>query len=470
MPESIRGPVRPVTTGQARRGAEDGSATRVSSPSAPPPASRPTPPPAMAGDRRLTAATAAPTASSAARAMAAEAMGPERPIRGLYPWVQARLERSMAAISARRVEVPAVVTRTGPDWDPATAGKNGDGSIAPPTARSTAGAPAPGQGAASPTGLSGGNSVFRYGEGGDPMNFHILDQGATNGCGTTSLAMILNYHAGGGRTFDREAIDRQIRHYNMFTSPGDIAAFAERQGLEAAVTTGTSLADLRRLIDQGLPVQVLLDVSESHDATGLHYEVVTGYGTGPDGQRYVELANPWGKREFMAEDAFVARWSSFTAKGMPLGIDRVAISLKPAGHPARLPADRRGSFLDTGMTALRVAEGLTQVTSGWARSDAALVAGGAVRLVAGGLVALPALLGNAAGDWGAARASEGRRQLGEGLGGTLAGLGKLAVGGLAWVASRPLEAVGNGASRVVDLVASGVTGLGRGIGKVISAL
>ncbi len=396
-----------------------------------------------------------------------------KPNRTVYPWLQDRIERSVKAIFAARKEGRPVAARSAPvapAWNPATASTYGDGSLEPPRAQASAGALAPGQGKVSPTGLTGGNSVIRFADDGEPTNFTILDQGSTNGCGTTSLAMMLNYMAGGKPLFDREKVDRQIRHFNMFSSPGDIAAYAERHGLEASVHSDTSIADLHRMIDQGLPVQILMDIEESHDGTGLHYEVVTGYGTGPDGKRYIELANPWGQREFMAEDAFMARWSNLSGKGFPLGINRVAITMKPEGHPARLLNDERDSFIDTGMTGLRVAEGLTQVTSGWARRDPATLTGGLVRLVAGGLVAIPTLLANAASDWGGSWFKQGWSQLGKGFGGTLAGLGKMAVGGVTYALTKPVEIVGNVVSKGVDLVASGAKGVVRGIGKVFSAL
>lgn len=391
------------------------------------------------------------------------------PHRHLFPWLLNRLDQLTDTMMAeRRAPVAALAPGArvqGLGWDPATATRYSNGSLQPPMGRQVSGAPAPGAGPLTPVGLANGNSVLRFGTDGQPANMPILDQGATNGCGTTSLAMMLDFHSG-GREFTRDRVDDAIRHYNLFSSPGDIAEYAERHGLEASIGARLKVDDLTKLIDQGLPVQVLLDVSDEHDGTGLHYEVVTGYGTGPDGKRYLELANPWGQREYMAEDAFMARWAHLKGGPFPLGIDRVAIALKPPGHPAQLPPDSRNDFISTSMTALRVVQGLTQVTNGWARHDIPNLLGGVVRLVAGGLVAIPALLGHAARTWGEGYWRQGRAAIDAGS--PVAGVAKMATGGLAWVAGIPFEGVGNVASRVVDLAATGVRGAGRGIAGLLS--
>ncbi|MDB5101595.1 MAG: hypothetical protein JWM80_6016 [Cyanobacteria bacterium RYN_339] len=391
----------------------------------------------------------------------------KQPFREMSPTMQGRILKAVNAIFVRRTDAPMAVRQLpSPVFDPATANTYGDGSLMPPAGQAGKNVPAPGQGKATPPGLTGGNSVFRYGENGDPANFQILDQGSTNGCGTTSLAMMLDFMAGGKKVFDREDVDRSIRHYDMFTSPGEAAAFARRRGAEATIHTDTSIADLHKMVDQGLPVQVLLDVNENHDGSGLHYEVVTGYGTGPDGKKYVELANPWGQREYMPEDTFMAHWSNLTGKGFPLGINRVAISMKPKGSPAKLLSNDEGAFFDSGATALRVARGLTQVTSGWARHDAANLFSGAFRLVFGGITAIPALLGHAGRKASEHLMSDGVKDLGHGFLGTLKGLAKIAGGALGWAVSTPIEAVGNVANRIVDFGADAIFSASRSIGKL----
>src|SRR5579871_2163072 len=56
------------------------------------------------------------------------------------------------------------------------------------------------------------------------------NQGQTNGCGTTSLAMIMTYL---GIPETQGDVDGAIRRMNIFTSPTDILDFARSKGLSA---------------------------------------------------------------------------------------------------------------------------------------------------------------------------------------------------------------------------------------------
>lgn len=391
---------------------------------------------------------------------AEEAQVLEAPGNNVSPTLEAKVASMMSGIVAPRAQA----TQAAPPqilFDPKTAASVGDGSLVPPNGRANPGAPAPGKGAVTPPGLANGNSVFRYGANGSPANFTILDQGSTNGCGTTSLAMLLNFLAG-GKPYDRPRIDASIRALSpMFTSPGDIAAYAEGQGLEASLHDETTIDDLHGMIDQGLPVEVLLDVSDKHDGSGLHYELVTGYGTGPDGKPYVELANPWGKREYMPEAAFLERWSNLSLKGIGTSINRVAITVKPADSRARLLPDQRNNPFDTTMSALRVAQGVTQVTNGIARRDLMLMAEGVVRGWNGLLAGIPALLGynlrHASQDW----LSHGMDKL-KHPGSAPQGVGMVLAGAAGMVVAAPIEVVGNALSFVGELAARGVHAL-RGL-------
>lgn len=389
------------------------------------------------------------------------------PLRSVYPWVQQGIDTAVRRVFAQSPPRSAMPQSTaGPSvaaWDPARAESYGNGSLAVPGGRPVPQAPAPGEGRVNPPGLSDGNTVLRWGADGQPENFTVLDQGNTNGCGTTSLAMLLNFFAGGDAVFDREGIDRFIRHYGMFTSPGDIAAFAEQRGFDAAVHTGTTPAELRRMIDAGLPVQLLIDVSENRDGSGLHYEVVTGYGRGPDGKTYYELANPNGRREYMAEEVLLSRWSNLRMAGLSTGIDRVAIALRPPGDKAPLLSDDRGALLDTGMNALRVAQGLTQVTSGWARREPTRLVAGLIRLVVGGLTSLPGLAVHGLDRAGERWMREGSNQVGESLAGTVQGGARVLAGGSLRLVAGPLKAFSAVTSWGADKLATGVERLGSAV-------
>jgi uncharacterized protein YvpB len=375
--------------------------------------------------------------------------------------VQHRIDASVGALFFQRRGLTGPAPRamdTG--WDPRSLTPYSNGALPVAPGRAQPGAPAPGAGSVAPPGMVSGNTLIRYDAKGQPANYTVLDQGQTNGCGTTSLAMMLNYFAGGTLDHSRESVDRFIRHYDMFSSPGEIAKFAEERGLEASVHSGTTAEDLRRMIDAGLPVQILMDVSEGGDGSGLHYEVVTGHGTGPDGKRYFELTNPWGQREYMAEDVLLQKWTNLKAAGLPIGLDRVAIVMKPPGNPTPLLPDERGAVLNASTVALRVAQGITQVTSGWARSEPHTLAAGVVRTVVGGLGGLGAVLLEPGLRASERMLREGREQVGSGGLATVTGLGKLAGGAALGAVALPASVVSSAISWGADNVASGVEWVG----------
>ncbi|MFC1642839.1 hypothetical protein ACFL5O_09175 [Myxococcota bacterium] len=64
------------------------------------------------------------------------------------------------------------------------------------------------------------NSIFA--ENVDTMPFYY--QGSTNGCGTTSLAMLMAFLQ--KRPVNREAIDREICRGDGFSSPTDLVRYA----------------------------------------------------------------------------------------------------------------------------------------------------------------------------------------------------------------------------------------------------
>src|SRR5262249_27737635 len=120
-------------------------------------------------------------------------------------------------------------------------------------------------------------------------NMPYFDQGTANACGTTSLAMIMSYL---GVPETKDQIDAEIRRWNTFTSPEDLVDFARSKGLEAEGYNNGSWEDVKSQIDQGHPVQCMIQADYDYgDGTaihGQHYVAITGYGTDPTtGEEYV---------------------------------------------------------------------------------------------------------------------------------------------------------------------------------------
>jgi len=136
------------------------------------------------------------------------------------------------------------------------------------------------------------------------------DQGSTNGCGTTSLAMILSYLT--GQNITQADIDKAIRRMDVFTSPGDLLEFARDQGLAAEGYNNGTWEEMKGFIDRGLPCQALITADGSIDLGKLHYIAITGYGTDPaTGEEYVIYHDPaTGKEETMPLAEFKQKWSA----------------------------------------------------------------------------------------------------------------------------------------------------------------
>ena len=136
---------------------------------------------------------------------------------------------------------------------------------------------------AAPAGPAG--HIPEHGPTGNSMPFY--DQGDSQGCGTTSLSMILKYF---GIDISREAIDSVIRRTDSSagSNPGDLIEFARDHGLEAEGYNNASWEDVKSMIDQGYPVMASIGNGDG----GRHLIVITGYQTGADGKTRVLYHDP----------------------------------------------------------------------------------------------------------------------------------------------------------------------------------
>lgn len=120
------------------------------------------------------------------------------------------------------------------------------------------------------------------------------EQGSSNACGTTSLAMVMSYL---GMPETKEAIDSVIRRMNIFSSPADLIGFARDHGLQAQGYNHGAWADIEEDADRGAPCILLINAGYSYpdgsSISGFHYVVVAGHGIDPvNGERYAVLHDP----------------------------------------------------------------------------------------------------------------------------------------------------------------------------------
>jgi ABC-type bacteriocin/lantibiotic exporter with double-glycine peptidase domain len=196
----------------------------------------------------------------------------------------------------------------------------------------------------------------------NPQNMPLLSQGKTNGCGTTSLAMILTYLL--GRPVSREEIDSEIRRMDVFTAPGDIVAYAHHVGLKAEMYNNGTWSEVKSRIAEGIPVQALIHADQlgmGYDIKGPHYIAIIGYKTDPvAGEESVLYHDSNGGRNGSSAIAYQLRVSEFERMWarVGFGFKNFFIAIAPEG--TQLPAGR-----DKGVVAvLGTLSGVTNLLNG----------------------------------------------------------------------------------------------------------
>jgi uncharacterized protein YvpB len=182
--------------------------------------------------------------------------------------------------------------------------------------------------------LAGDSSTLKAApEGRDVQDFDrfLQDQGQTNGCGTTSLAMMLSFWKDRPGAFTREKIDSSIRHFNLFTSPQNVGSYARDNGMRAEVVNNAKVEDLTKLLDQGVPVQILYDPNGDGSDEGLHYVVATDYTKDDKGNvTGIKIADPAGGYETTVPiEEFKTRWDKLEFLGQNTGLNNVMIPMLP---------------------------------------------------------------------------------------------------------------------------------------------
>lgn len=161
-----------------------------------------------------------------------------------------------------------------------------------------------------------------------------LVHGMKNACGTTSLTGIMNYWSG-EHTYTRDAVDREIRHGDLTTSIQQLRRFARSEGFRSRAVNDLSYEELGKAVDQGVPVQLL--VQSFNNPKALHYVTAVGVERDAQGQlSAVQLADTIGPQwRRLTVDELEQRWGDLKYKGLPTGIHHPALFHLP-GKPTEV--------------------------------------------------------------------------------------------------------------------------------------
>lgn len=210
------------------------------------------------------------------------------------------------------------------------------------------------------------------------------EDGQQNACGTTSLAMVMNYL---GVPDSRRTIDAMIRRTDTFTAPRRMVDYARSRGLAAESYNSGTFEEVRGFLDRRLPVIMLIEPSTPNDVN-LHYVVVKGYEKNPDGTYSYLVQDPAKSTpdDRRSEAELYQQWSNLRLSGIGTGIDRYFMVAAPQGTqlPPRRTAGVAEDVADLGST---VMNGVEAVKKGNI-ADALPAIGGLIQLI-GGLFGQP---------------------------------------------------------------------------------
>ncbi len=196
-------------------------------------------------------------------------------------------------------------------------------------------------------------------------NMPYLYQGNTNGCGSTSLAMVLNYY---GIDVSRQDIDNSIRRVDnsIGATPEDELQYARDHGLDAEEYNNGTWDEVKSMIDQGYPVmasvtgQNIPEIPSGNLPDGRHQIVITGYETAADGTQYVLFHDPnygsAGAEKKISLADFEKAWGQ-----EDFGVKNFFMVFAPGG--SNLPPSR----MDGAQGAMAALNGAANVCNGWDR-------------------------------------------------------------------------------------------------------
>ena len=309
-----------------------------------------------------------------------------------------------------------------------------------------------------------------------------------NACGTTSLAMVMDYFYPGRAGNNHNVIDKEIRRADLFSTPDNLASYAEDHGLRSSVKTEASLSDIKGALDKGLPVQVVIDPDGNKGDFTTHFVVVEGYEQDAAGNiTKLNISDPAGAKKYSIDaDTFMKRWSDLNYSNVPSGMSRMMITYAPTDNRPIKGLDgvtRRANDIDlpgnsllhdifsNSTPARTLGNGISDVVSGAANLQLGTFLGGIVKTVGGAVGTALSIGGGYAQKGGQAAIAWGKKKWNKGgLGNKI--LGGLAVvgGGIAKGAGWVVQKAGNAIGWVAGKVGDAVKAVGNKIGDAAKAV
>ena len=178
------------------------------------------------------------------------------------------------------------------------------------------------------------------------MEMEVLKQKGP-ACGTTSLAMIIRFLT----QYDKitpEDIDREIRRLPwMFSAPHDLIAYTRNIGLKVEEYNLSTLEQVESLINQGIPVMPLLDLTPNNtlDLDKWHWVVAVAV-ENVNNEKKLIINNPWGRQEEWDQDRFLKSWAHLKLLGLNFGYSNyfIAVGTVEDNLPARSARGISGRF------------------------------------------------------------------------------------------------------------------------------
>ncbi|MBD3389239.1 MAG: PKD domain-containing protein [Candidatus Altiarchaeales archaeon] len=148
-------------------------------------------------------------------------------------------------------------------------------------------------------------------------------QGSTNSCGTTSLAYTLRFLTGDD-SYTHQLVDDEIRaddssesfgaEGGMFSDPVGLVDYTRSQGVNAEIYQNGDFNDIKRFIDDGVPVIVGLTTDGGGNVESSHWVVIVSYCQRENPhipgvwETVYGIYNPWGYQYELEESRLARYW------------------------------------------------------------------------------------------------------------------------------------------------------------------